>query len=133
MSMLHEVRVITNELPEPIEISSARAEFKFTFPTPSQDPRVSRLIAGMPLSFLEMYADLAVRHAVFQEIEPNHWFAEVKGLSGAWGDGVDVNEALAELREAILGWVTLRLESGVEVPEFAGLDLNPGRSREQAS
>ena len=80
-----------------------------------------------------MYADLAVRHAISQEIEPGHWFAEVKGLTGAWGDGGSANDALAELREAILGWVSLRLDSGQEVPEFAGFDLNPGRRREQAS
>ena len=134
MSMLESVRVTTSELPEPIDIFSVRTAYEFSFPVPAaEDPRVTGLVGGVPLSFIETYANLAVRHAVVALIENGHWFAEVKGLQGAWGDGLNPTEATEELRQAVVGWVSVRLESGIEVPEFAGFDLNPSRQREQAS
>lgn len=133
MSMLQEVSVTNGGPPEVINLFSRRGEQKFTFAEYDSGARVSGLVAGVPLSFLEMYASIAVRHALVEEIEPGRWFAEVKGISGAWGDGASVKEATEELQKAVLGWVALKLEAGNVVPVLAGFDLNPSRGREQAS
>jgi len=131
--MLQEVRVTNRTPPEMVNLFSIHGEQSFTFVQPNNDPRVSGLVAGVPLSFLEMYADIALRHALVEEVEPGQWFAEVKGISGAWGDGASGKEATDELREAVLGWVALKLKAGIDVPGLAGFDLNPTRGREQAS
>lgn len=134
MNMVKEVPISTTQLPEPIDIFSARGSYEFTFPTPAlEDPRVTAPVGGVPFSFLETYANLAVRHANVEQIEEGRWFAEVKGLSGAWGDGSTPEEAKEELRDAVIGWAALKIGSGFIVPVLAGFDVNPGRQREQTS
>ncbi len=133
MSMLQEVSVTNGAPPSVTNLFSFHGEQSFTFVEVDRDPRVSTTIAGVPMSFIETYADIAVRHALVEEIEPGQWFAEVKGISGAWGDGSDGAEAKNELRQSVLGWVALKLDAGSVVPVLAGFDLNPNRIREQAS
>jgi predicted RNase H-like HicB family nuclease len=82
------------------------------------------MVEGMPLSLVESYADLALRHAHVAEIDPGLWFAKVFGLDGAWGDGDTSAAALAELREAVIGWVAVKRRFGVKIPAIDGVDLN---------
>jgi len=82
-------------------------------------------VEDLPLSVVESYADLAVRHAQVTELEGGGWFAAVAGLTGAWGDGESADEAVADLREAIIGWVAVKRRVGADdIPPMAGLDLN---------
>lgn len=132
MSLLQENRLSSGEAPTKVGIFTSKTDPKSSFSLPA-DPRVSESIGGVPRSFLEEYARIALRHAYVEAIKGGRWFAEVKGLRGAWGDGESRDQALDELQDAIISWVALKLEAGIEVPPVAGFDLNPGPRREQAS
>lgn len=83
-------------------------------------------VEGLPLRLVQLYADVAVRHAIVREVEPGAWLATVAGLDGAWGDGGTPNEARDELREAIVGWVAVKRRVGAaDIPRLEGIDLNP--------
>ena len=88
------------------------------------EPYAAEMIEDLPVSLVKTYAALALRHAVVSEIEPGTWFAAVRGLEGAWGDGDDASEALEELEVAIVGWVAVKRRVGAEIPQIEGLNLN---------
>ena len=67
------------------------------------------------LESIHAYARAAVALASVEEIEPQHWFAEAKGLPGVWGDGVSKSEALADFEQAVVSWVEMKLQRGVDV------------------
>jgi predicted RNase H-like HicB family nuclease len=81
-------------------------------------------VEGIPLALVQAYTDIAVRHCFVRRIEGS-WFATVAGIDGAWGDGGTPEEAVAELRAAIIGWVAVkrRVRAG-DIPAMEGIDLN---------
>lgn len=89
------------------------------------DPHVKiEDVEGLPISLVERYADVALRHAVIREVDPGVMLATVAGLEGAWGDGDTPEEAMKELREGIIGWVAVKRRVGVDIPPMEGIDLN---------
>ncbi len=88
------------------------------------EPYAAEMIEDLPMSLVSTYAALARRHAEVSEIEPGTWFAAVRGLEGAWGDGDDASEALEELEVAIVGWVAVKRRVRAEIPQIEGLNLN---------
>lgn len=44
------------------------------------------------------------------------WFAEVEELSGCMSQGATPDEAIANLRDAMAGWISVALEDGKEIP-----------------
>jgi predicted RNase H-like HicB family nuclease len=81
-------------------------------------------VEDLPLSLVQAYAERAVQHARIREVDPGVWVASVVGLEGAYGDGCSPDEACADLREAVVGWVAVRRRLGLEIPVLEGLDLN---------
>ena len=88
------------------------------------------VVEGLPLRLLELYADVASRHAVVEEVDPGVWIAKVAGLRGAYGEGDEPGEALTDLQKTIISWVVVKRRRGAtDIPLMEGLDLNPiGRS-----
>ena len=108
--------------PAPVRTDQIKLDWVTTH---SSDPHVSvEMIEGIPASFVEMYAAMAVRHGRVSQLEDGAWFADVVGLDGAWGEGASAAEALDELQIAIHGWVAVKLRIGAPVPPIDGLDLN---------
>ena len=94
--------------------------------------RVSGLVAGIPASFIEAYADEALMHADSEMLDSGEWYVSMDALPGVWATGATPDEAFADMRDAILGWVSLRLQRGAEIPAIGGVYLS-GPPREQAS
>ena len=79
------------------------------------------------LESIHAYARAAVALASVEEIEPQHWFAEAKGLQGVWGDGPSKSEALENFELALVSWVELKLQRGVDVlPIIEDLEIARG-------
>jgi predicted RNase H-like HicB family nuclease len=90
------------------------------------DGVVSGDIEGLPRALVDAYVDIAVGHAQVVEADPGVWVATVAGLDGAYGDGDSMNAAIADLREAIVGWVAVKRRIGAtDIPPMEGIDLNP--------
>lgn len=82
-------------------------------------------VEGIPRPLVDLYVDIAVRHALVREVDPGVWVATVAGLEGAWGDGESPDDAVSELREAIVGWVAVKRRVGAtDIPLMEGIDLN---------
>ncbi len=90
--------------------------------------RLADLIEDLPRGLVDAYVNRAVLHSYTREIEPGIWFSTVAGLDGAWGDGDTPDEALSELRDALIGWVAVKRRLGYEIPAIEGLDLNLPRT-----
>lgn len=74
---------------------------------------------------VERWASIAVSHAIVREIEdPNGLVARVVDIKGAWGFGQSEDEALAELRTALIDWANIKLEDGDDdIPSMEGVHL----------
>lgn len=102
--------------------SSARLNLSRSF---AATERVSGLVAGVPMSMVEQWADGALLESDFEQLPDGSWFAAVSGAQGAWGEGSQAEEALKDLRDALIGWAVLRLINGQSVPEIRGSSLSP--------
>ena len=75
---------------------------------------------------LELYADIASRHATTKQLSDGSCVATVVGLNGAFGEGSTAEEAVNDLKEAIVGWVVVKRRIGAtDIPPMEGLNLNP--------
>lgn len=82
-------------------------------------------IEGVPVTLLDLYAEIAKRHALTREISEGQWVSTVAGLKGAYGEGATQTEAQADLCEAVKGWVLIKRRIGAsDIPLMEGLDLN---------
>lgn len=75
---------------------------------------------------LRTFARRATLRATVEQIEPDHWFAEVSELHGVWGDGVTYEAARESLEESIRAWVELKLRRGEGLPvlSVANIELS---------
>jgi len=53
--------------------------------------------------------------------------AEVKELPGVISQGETVEEAAANVHDAMAGWISVALEDGIEIPEPVDVDAYSGR------
>ncbi len=88
-------------------------------------PAVTTPVEGIPLSFVKQYIDRAVGHARVRDIGDGLFVSSVAGLDGAWAEGHSAEDALAELREALMGWIAVKARVGASIPDLDGLDINP--------
>jgi predicted RNase H-like HicB family nuclease len=102
-----------------------------TLVTKVQTPKVAEVPPGEPepssirLRLAAQYAEAAVRHARYEALDDDQWYADVVGLDGVWAEGGTVAEAEAQLREVIESWVLLAIElDHGDIPPMEGLDLN---------
>src|SRR5258708_7748520 len=65
---------------------------------------------------LNHYLSLNYKKIVYKDDEGDY-IVEVAELPGCMADGATLDEAFANLREAMSSWVTSRIEAGLSVPE----------------
>ena len=85
---------------------------------------MSKQTSVQSVESIHAYARAAVALASAEEIEPGHWFAEAKGLQGVWGDGRSESVALENFELALVSWVELKIQRGVDVPPVGGMQLS---------
>ena len=73
---------------------------------------------------LTEYLNAALDHAVFTRLDDGEgYFGSIPELPGVWANEDTIEATRADLREALEGWVVLRLQLGLPIPEVDGVDL----------
>jgi predicted RNase H-like HicB family nuclease len=68
------------------------------------------------------YTAAALRHAHYEQMEDNGWFASIPGFDGLWAEGDSVEEARQQLIEALDGWITVHSQAGKnQLPVIDGI------------
>jgi len=71
------------------------------------------------------YAERAADTAVVERLEDGRFFAESDLLVGVWGDGDTEEEARREFIEAVMEWVSVKIDQHHgDIPVIGSLDLN---------
>jgi predicted RNase H-like HicB family nuclease len=83
-------------------------------------------MATMAQGILTDYCAAAMRHARFERMEDGRWWAEIPPCPGVWGTGATQAAAAADCRDALEGWILLKLRDGDDdLPTIDGLTLYP--------
>jgi len=64
--------------------------------------------------YLELPYNIVIRYV--KDESGSYYFAKVQELDGCMSDGKTVEEAHANIREAMEGWIETSLEAGLDVP-----------------
>ena len=63
------------------------------------------------------YINAAMKKAVLEKLEDSSGFvAKIPGFSGLLVYGASKSEAVTELREALVGWINVSMEEGMDLP-----------------
>ena len=72
----------------------------------------------------EEYVQAAMALARYEPIEGGRKvYAEIRGFRGVWAESKTRVTAKQQLREALVGWIELRLERGLPLPDVKGARL----------
>jgi predicted RNase H-like HicB family nuclease len=70
------------------------------------------------------YVTAAMRRARYEQIEdPDPYYGEIHECQGVWAVGKTPEECRHALQETLEGWLILRLQKGLEIPELDGIRL----------
>ena len=70
------------------------------------------------------YLNAALAHAVFKQLDGGEgYFGSIPELPGIWPNEDTIEAPRADPREALHGWVVLRLQLGLPIPEVDGVAL----------
>ncbi len=76
-------------------------------------------------SFPAAYFDGAIARCGLEKTEDGVWFAEIPGFDGLWAQGATRAEATEELRNALAGWLVLKIKDGDgDIPVIDHINLN---------
>ncbi len=75
--------------------------------------------------YMELPYNIVFRH--IKDESGEYYFATVQELDGCMSDGATVEEAHANIREAMEGWIETKLEAGFSVPEPLNADKYSGK------
>lgn len=65
------------------------------------------------------YVQEALKRAHYEIIEdPEPYYGEVTELEGVWATGHSLEECRESLRETIEGWLLIRLQRGLSIPDL---------------
>ena len=64
--------------------------------------------------YLELPYSIVIRHVKDESGE--YFFATVQELDGCMSDGVTLEDAYVNIREAMEGWIETKLEAGLTIP-----------------
>ncbi len=79
----------------------------------------------IPDQTIARYADNAARLAELTTTDEGEVIAEIPGFQGVWSSADNAADALAELREVVVDWVTIKLlRRDTDIPLSGGIDLN---------
>ena len=65
--------------------------------------------------YMKLPYNIVIRHIV--DDSGDYYFATVQELDGCMSDGATLEEAHANVREAMEGWIETKLEAGFPIPE----------------
>ena len=70
------------------------------------------------------YLDAAMKRAHYEMIEDlEPYYGEIRECQGVWASGKSLEECRESLQQALEGWIILRLQRGLEIPELDGIRL----------
>lgn len=70
---------------------------------------------------MDEYLDAALAHRQVEDLQEGGIFVSIPAMRGVWGNGATLEEALAELRAGVEGWVALVQQRGEQPPTFSGI------------
>ena len=65
-------------------------------------------------AYLDLPYNIILRHVI--DDSGSYYFARVQEFNGCMSDGETIEEAYANIREAMEGWIETKLDAGFEVP-----------------
>ena len=75
--------------------------------------------------YMELPYNIVIRH--IKDNSGVYYFATVQELDGCMSDGATLEEAYANVRDAMEGWIETKLEAGLSIPEPIDTDKYSGR------
>ena len=75
--------------------------------------------------YMELPYNVVLRH--IKDESGAYYFATVQELDGCMSDGATIEEAYANIREAMEGWIETKLEAGYTVPIPTGANKYSGK------
>ncbi len=67
------------------------------------------------------YIEAALALARYELIEDETpYYGEIPGLDGVWASGATLEECRNSLKEALEGWIVIRLRRGLDIPPVQG-------------
>jgi predicted RNase H-like HicB family nuclease len=75
--------------------------------------------------YLELPYNITLRRV--KDASGEYYFATVLELDGCMSDGATIEEAYANIREAMEGWIETKLEAGFSVPEPISAEKYSGK------
>lgn len=75
--------------------------------------------------YMELPYNIVIRHVKDESGE--YYFATVQELDGCMSDGETLEEAYANIQEAMEGWIETKLDAGFPVPEPLDADKYSGK------
>jgi predicted RNase H-like HicB family nuclease len=70
------------------------------------------------------YVHAAMCQAQYERMEDGEWFASIPGFDGLWASGPSIEEARAQLLEALAGWIPVHAGIGQNrIPDVGGVSL----------
>ena len=75
--------------------------------------------------YMELPYSIVFRHV--KDDSGDYYFATVQELDGCMSDGATLEEANANIREAMEGWIETKLEAGLPIPEPSDAEKYSGK------
>ncbi|MCL2391651.1 MAG: type II toxin-antitoxin system HicB family antitoxin [Oscillospiraceae bacterium] len=75
--------------------------------------------------YMELPYNIVIRHV--KDDSGAYYFATIQELDGCMSDGVTLEEAHTNIREAMEGWIETKLEAGLPVPKPLEPDKYSGK------
>lgn len=77
---------------------------------------------------LSEYIKAALRHATCEQLSGDgSWYCEIPELPGVWANADTEAQAREDLRQALEGWIVLRLRMQQSIPAIDGVTLSFAR------
>jgi len=72
------------------------------------------------------YIQAALELAHYEMIEDEEpYYGEIDTLQGVWATGRTLEECRRNLAETIEGWILVRFQNNLDIPEIKGFSVNP--------
>ena len=75
--------------------------------------------------YLELPYNIVIRH--IKDGSGEYYFAKVQEFDGCMSDGASLEDAYANIKEAMEGWIETKLEAGFPVPEPLNTEKYSGK------
>lgn len=72
------------------------------------------------------YIEKAMEKAHYEIIEDKEpYYGEISMCKGVWATGATLEECRQNLEEVLEGWIVVRLQRGLELPQIEGVTIQP--------